>query len=147
MINGESIVIRISSFNKKFKDKGMLKFLFKKNELNEIENNSLKNENKELQDELQKHKEFFESVYMYCGSYPNWKAQQEYRQIIQERRGDHFFQPTEPLDQFLGNLVDATQKLIQSSESIDLNGANPYFWNDGLSQARGYDIEIDWKNQ
>ena len=123
----------------------MLKFLFKNNDQSEID--FLKNENNKLKKELVKHKEFFESAYMYCGSYPNWKAQQEYRQIIQERRGEKFFQPTEPLDQYLGNLVDATKKLMQTSNSIDFIETNHYFWNEGLSQARGYDIEIDWENQ
>ena len=92
-------------------------------------------------------KEFFEIAYQYCGSYPNWKAQQEYREIIQERSGEQFFQPTEPLDQFLGKLVDATKKLLQTSDSINLVGTDSYFWNEGLSQARGDDIKIDWKHQ
>lgn len=123
----------------------MLEFFFRKEDTSEMD--SLKIENQQLKEELDKHKEFFEIVYHYCGNYPNWKAQQEYRQIISERSGEHFFQPIEPLDQFLGNVVDATKNLIQTCYSTEFSGSDNYFWNDGLSHARGYDIKINWSNQ
>lgn len=121
-------------------------FIEKKEERRVID--SLKIENQKLKDELDKHKEFFDVVYHYCGGYPNWKAQQEYREIIRERSGDEFYQPTEPLDQFLGNVVDATKSLLQTCYSTEIpSRTNDYFWNDGLSQARGCDIQIKWSSQ
>lgn len=91
--------------------------------------------------ELEAHKKFIESVYIYVGNYPAWKAQQEYREYLNEmglpldkNYSKLYPQKKESVDIYLGRIVDAF---------VTLN-ADGYFkcgsdaaWNELLSHARG----------
>jgi len=77
-------------------------------------------------------------VYSYCGSYPNWKAQQELRElwvsIIDDKPKYEIFST---LDNYLSRVVDSTKSLFDSEGRYDNQG----FWNERLSDARGDDYK------
>ncbi len=94
----------------------------------------LKIENKQLNEELNEYKKLFKSIYYYAGGYPNWKAQQEYREILLSEKGEREFQDPEPLDDYLGRIVDATKELINK---MGMPESKDFRWSDDLSEARG----------
>lgn len=88
-----------------------------------------------IKTELQAYKDFYKAVYEYVGSYPNWKVQQEFRQLIatlgpsEDSSHFHFHN----LDAYLEKLVNETNKIRKNyyGEAPDHN------WEKYLSEARG----------
>lgn len=92
------------------------------------------------------------SVYQYSGTYPNWKAQQEFRQMLHERPSVHCLQDPSPLNDYLAKLVDETKKLLATEQQeflhwqsepklrqlgIRVANASTYFDESFLQAARG----------
>lgn len=82
--------------------------------------------------------EYARSVYLYAGSYPNWKAQQEFRQIIHECALGKCAQSPVPLDDYLGKVVDETTRLLANDHALhSASNASTYFDESFLAHARG----------
>lgn len=98
---------------------------------------------------LDRYVQFASSAYQYAGTYPNWKALQEFRQIVRERPIGHYIQDPSPLDAYLSKLVDETKTLLEeeskerlsqnASPSVSSSVANTstYFDKSFLDSARG----------
>lgn len=87
--------------------------------------------------ELEAHRELFKSLYSYVGSYPAWKVQQEFRELILSLNPPtgHCAYHFHNLDDYLGKLVDGINKVRRFHEESISNG---YGWDeDILKQARG----------
>ena len=103
----------------------------------------LTNENSQLSD----YKEFAKSIYYYAGSYPVWKAQSEYREMMMHEMkhplsGKYSDCPkkAELLDIYLGRVVDSFAKLIAKSDDFSVKNS---FWSDErLPEARGDDLYL-----
>jgi hypothetical protein len=75
-------------------------------------------------------------VYLYCGNYPNWKAQQELRELwVSIIDGDPMYDKFSTLDNYLSRVVDSTKLLIDAEGRHYDSG----FWSEKLSVARGDD--------
>ena len=75
--------------------------------------------------------EFFNSVYTYHGSYPNWKAQQEFRDLVSKDEAHH----ADAIDDYLSVVVDATRDcMLKRGLRLD------HFWEttEKLTIARGH---------
>jgi hypothetical protein len=74
--------------------------------------------------------DFFESAYSYFGGQPNWKAQQEFRDLVSKNAMKH----ADAIDDYLGSLVDATRKcMIERDQNLDI----PWHDQDQLDHFRG----------
>jgi hypothetical protein len=85
---------------------------------------------------------FFCSAYTYIGDYPNWKVQQEFRDLISINRTHH----ADAIDDYLGVLVDATRKCM-----IDRGMPLGRGWEtkddlDGARGERGWDRSYSKEN-
>ena len=95
--------------------------------------------NKEIIRENELYKSFFEEIYLYQGSYPNWKAEQEFRSFIE---GTKFPIPDKEQKKkdvlsYITKVVDATAVLLKVCPSA-AEGKTLHFWEDGeLPSARG----------
>lgn len=91
---------------------------------------------------LKDYEKFVSSIYTYCGSYPAWKAQQEYRQVFFELgsplSGSYAEIPkrAELVDIYLGRLVDAFDTLINSVRQRK-RGYKDHWGEGSLSERRG----------
>jgi hypothetical protein len=75
--------------------------------------------------------EFFNTVYSYHGSYPNWKAQQEFRDLVSKEATHH----ADAIDDYLSVIVDATRDcMLKRGLPLD------HFWEttEKLANARGH---------
>jgi hypothetical protein len=95
----------------------------------------------ELQNELKQYKEFFNSVFIYQGNYPCWKAEQEFRQILKAYDGGDLGKSIDLKKQdvlsYLVKIVDATNHLMKTQASA-AEGKDTHFWSDDLlPEARG----------
>lgn len=86
--------------------------------------------------ELQAHRDLFKSIYQYTGSYPVWKVQQEFRELVLELNPgiDHCHFHFHNLDAYLSKLVDEVDKLRKFHDSHYSLG---HGWDNLLPQARG----------
>lgn len=87
--------------------------------------------------ELEAHRRYFRSIYSYIGSYPAWKAQQEFRELILSLNppAKHCKYHFHNIDAYFGKVVDETNKLRHFHDHQISNG---HGWEDGLlRQARG----------
>lgn len=86
--------------------------------------------------ELQAHRDLFKSLYQYVGSYPVWKVQQEFRELVLELNPgiDHCNFHFHNLDAYFTKLVNEMDKLRQYHDSHYSLG---HGWGDALPQARG----------
>jgi hypothetical protein len=98
--------------------------------------------NQAIVEELALLREFYKNVYWYIGSYPNWKVQQEYRQLLTTLEpnsnitaGDQAPYHLHNIDAYLTKLVNESNKLADifpelpgSHNQIDLDNrrGNPY---------------------
>jgi len=100
---------------------------------------------KRLLEELEAHRNLFKSVYHYTGSYPVWKVQQEFRELVESLKPDsvHCLWHFHNLDRYLSKLVDETDKLRQYHDETYTHG---HGWGEMLSGARG-DHLLDAINQ
>lgn len=81
--------------------------------------------------------EFFESAYSYFGDQPNWKAQQEFRDLVSKNSMIH----ADAIDDYLGSLVDATRRcMIERGQSLDIP------WDD-LDQLEHYRGHRGWERK
>lgn len=89
-----------------------------------------------LKKELDAHRQFYKSIYHYHGSYPVWKVQQEFREIIESLKPDseqclwHFHN----LDTYLSKLVDGVDSL---RDYYDPEYSSGHGWGDQLKFAKG----------
>ncbi|GIC77051.1 hypothetical protein [Moritella sp. F3] len=122
--------------------------LFNKNKVAslKIELEAQKKLLEESQNKLMPLEHFFENVYIYAGTYPNWKVQQELREsnYYLKQHGAAFYH-FKTIDKYLTRLVDATQEYVTSNRA-DLNGPER-FWQEGLSEARGDDMLTPTSNK
>lgn len=108
---------------------------FLKNLLNTAKNNNQDIELETIKTELDAYRDFYKAVYEYVGTYPNWKVQQEFRQLIatlgtsDNHNSWHFHN----LDAYLGKLVDETNKIRKIYYAEDPNPLSEEY----LSEARG----------
>lgn len=87
--------------------------------------------------ELEAHRELFKSLYSYVGSYPAWKVQQEFRELILSLNppAEHCAYHFHNIDAYLGKLVDEINKVRKFHDESISKG---YGWdNEILKQARG----------
>lgn len=96
---------------------------------------------------LEHYRDFAESVYIYTGSYPAWKAQSEYREMMAEQgkpvsgiypgEGERITH-AESVDNYLGKIVDSYSELMDKVGYSAFPGEN-LFWEEdsGLRKARG----------
>jgi len=93
--------------------------------------------------ELDIYKQFFEDVYLYARSYPNWKAQQEFRNIMAQcdtplpaHQDAPKLTKAQYVDAYLGRVVDATAMVLEKCPSA-AQGKDLHFWSrEELTQAR-----------
>jgi len=102
------------------------------------------------QSELNDYKVFATSLYNYYGSYPAWKAQQEYRELLSNKgialtrrvlqSPDKLKSCTheEYIDIYLGRIVDAFTKMVRMYPT-HFKGDHHYWYEEKLSSARGND--------
>lgn len=92
--------------------------------------------------ERDQYKQFAESVYIYMGNYPVWKAQSEYRQMMSEKGmplSGEFSQPptrAECVDLYLGRIVDSFADLLRSA-GREFSSSERFMDEMQLSEARG----------
>jgi hypothetical protein len=101
------------------------------------------------QDGCDEYKEAIESLYFYVGSYPAWKAQQEYRELMFNMGlpVKHTSSPThvENIDQYLGKVVNVINHLVH--KNMIKCGDVDNFWKEGLSEARGDEYLVNQQPQ
>lgn len=107
------------------------------------EHDELKAERDKLQAEHDLYMDFAKSIYTYAGSYPVWKAQSEYRQMLEEIGHPLFDEHSVPpqraelLDIYLGRVVDSFAQLIGNTPQAKIWGRNKFWGKDQLPEARG----------
>lgn len=104
---------------------------------------------KGIESERDIYRDFVESIYIYIGSYPAWKAQAEYREYLSEIGRPLSVSKTEPyptkaenVDIFLGRVVDGFSLIMNKrSACVNLRLPSSEFWKkEKLSLARGDDL-------
>lgn len=104
-------------------------------------------EAKERVEQLEPYREFTESIITYTGSYPAWKAQSEYREVMAELGSPIPATYTAPLpttaelvDMYLGRVVDGLAVLATKPplpHRTQAFGCETKWQGPGLSSARG----------
>ena len=100
-----------------------------------------------LKEQVEVYKRLANESYVYAGNYPVWKAQQEFRQLMNENNitltdgylRQPFTHPTkaEQIDFYLSRIVNAFSIEINKGTQIDFV-SNDMFWSSSeLSEARG----------
>ena len=101
---------------------------------------------KEIESERDLYRDFVESVSIYVGSYPAWKAQAEYREYLSEigrplsvDKAEPYPTKAENVDRFLGRVVDGFFLIMNHrSAYMRLRLPSSGLWRkERLSQARG----------
>lgn len=90
----------------------------------------LQNRVSSLEVDMEQLEDFFNAVYSYHGNYPNWKAQQEFRDLVSNGTVQH----ADAIDDYLSAVIDATREcMIKRGLKLD------NFWEttDKLNNARG----------
>jgi len=103
------------------------------------------------QSELSAYKEFTKSAYQYIGSYPAWKAQQEYRESMMNlgfpisAEINEYPTNEQNIDIYLGKIVDSFVILFSKVENQF--GYNDLWEKEVLTMARGVDYLLDKKSK
>lgn len=98
------------------------------------------NECADLTEKVESYEEFAEQCYWYVGSYPAWKAQSEFRELLTELGC-----PADPksesraasVDFYLGKVVDACAELREKAPSVKFGDDAELWSNKQLPEARG----------
>lgn len=100
-------------------------------------------ENNAKSEEVEAYRKFIDSIHIYAGNYPAWKAQQEYREYLYKiglplKKNHDVLHPEnrDYLDIYLGRIVDAFVALMEEGY---FNHKQDIYWNEFLSVARGDD--------
>ncbi|MCQ9090980.1 hypothetical protein [Vibrio alginolyticus] len=109
------------------------------------DHNKIEKELKSTATERDMYKDFAQSIYLYAGNYPAWKAQSEYRQCMnelghaigKELSPQHLTRP-ELIDKYLGSIVNAFAVLNEKSSPDFMQSSLLEYWGkDNLAEARG----------